>query len=682
MTVRGSRGVVGELAEKMVPRMKKQEWRRLTPGLRTLFLALLFLPAAVAPAATGERMPDRIIVKLKEGAPPFSFTRDRDGKIQTGINEIDAALNECEARRMEGLFRGRHRFPESARQVGLDRIYEVTIPAHLDPERAVQRFENNPFVEYAETIGIQRIEATVPNDSYFSGQWGLSQTNDCDVDAPEAWDIGKGSASVVLAIADTGVDWPHPDLGGSSPYVNGNIWTNTVEYYGTTGVDDDGNGYVDDIRGWDWVNVGENNVKPGEDGEVPDNDPMDFHGHGTHCAGIASAITNNWMGVAGLGWGCRIMPLRVGWMGTDNNGYISMAYSAQAITYAVDEGAVAVNCSWGSTNTGGIREAVNYAVDNGVLLAVAAGNGNTSSWNDNYLAKTGKCIDVAATDQNDIKASFSNYGSWVDVSAPGVSIYSTYYDYDGGNPHTYTYMSGTSMAAPLVVGLIGLIKGFNPALTADQIKTIIFDSCDSLDVKNPGYVGLLGHGRINAFRALDAISSSIQGTVIFKYPGWSQGSASVAYQVRNPGLPPGAPVSAGTKTITVTPGNPASGQLSIPGIRDGTYDVAVKHGNHIAAMVPGVVVAGSDVAGLSFSLWAGDADGDNNFNTVYPTDQNGDNDVDIKDYYTLYYQYQGTKPVTAGYNADFNADGTISVQDYNGLKYGYLNQPNPGNWWK
>ncbi len=173
----------------------------------------------------------------------------------------------------------------------------------------------------------------------------------------------------------------------------------------------------------------------------------------------------------------------------------------------------------------------------------------------------------------------------------------------------------------------------------------------------------------------------VSGTLVFKYPGWTNAAVPVMYQVRQPGLPPTAPVYKGTATITVTPGNPASGAFTIDYIPDSTYDVALKHGNHIADMKAGVVIAGGNVTGLGLSLWAGDADGDNNFNTVYPTDKKGDNDVDLKDYYTLYYQYKGSKPVTAGYNADFNGDGIISVFDYNGLKYGYLNQPNPGNWY-
>ncbi len=175
---------------------------------------------------------------------------------------------------------------------------------------------------------------------------------------------------------------------------------------------------------------------------------------------------------------------------------------------------------------------------------------------------------------------------------------------------------------------------------------------------------------------------ALAGTVSFKYPGWTKTTAPVMYQVRSTGLSPTTPLYEGTLTVTMAPGNPSSGAFTVGDVPGGTYDLALKHANHVADRKADVVVSGGNVTGLILSLWAGDADGDNNFNTVHPTDQKGDNDVDLKDYYTLYYQYLGSKPVTSGYNADFNSDGTVTLLDYNGIKYGYLNKPNPGNWWK
>ncbi len=173
----------------------------------------------------------------------------------------------------------------------------------------------------------------------------------------------------------------------------------------------------------------------------------------------------------------------------------------------------------------------------------------------------------------------------------------------------------------------------------------------------------------------------ISGKVIFKYPGWEESTAEVMYQVREPGLPPTEPLYQGTMSVSMAPGNPSTGDFAFSGIPDGTYDVALKHRNHIADMIENLVVSGADVTGKIFSLWAGDADGDNNPSTVYPTDANGDNDVDLKDKYTLSYQYNGALPTTTGYNADFNSDGTVDLLDYHGLSYGYTNRPDPENWY-
>lgn len=451
-------------------------------------------------------VPDEIVVKFKTGVPLPAA----DDQIFTGIPSIETLITNFEVTRIHKQFGG-SRSPAKKSKVDLSTFYAVRFPPKFDPQEVAAEFSLDPNVEYAQVIGIHEVYPTTPNDTSFSTQWALNNTGqtggtvDADVDAPEAWDLCQGSSSVILAIVDTGVDWQHPDLGGSGPdYVNGNIWINQAEYSGSTGVDDDGNGYIDDIRGWDWVD-GETSYY-GDDVDTPDNNPMDFNGHGTHCAGIASAITNNSTGVAGLAWGSKVMALRVGWSDRylgQEVGYVRMDFAAQAIIYATDNGATAINCSWGSSNSGGLKDAVDYALANGVLVVVAAGNDNSST--PDYLGSRGDCIDVAATDDEDIRASFSNYGTWVDVSAPGVSIYNTYYNHTSSS-HTYVSLSGTSMAAPHVVGLIGLIKAYEPSLSATEIETAITGSTDNIDGKNPGYGGELGTGRINAYSALSSIT--------------------------------------------------------------------------------------------------------------------------------------------------------------------------------
>jgi subtilisin family serine protease len=620
-----------------------------------------------------------VVVKFRPECPRPSVT-ETGGRLRSGIAGIDGVLQRFSARAMYPQFRGKRAFSEKALQAGLDRVYRVDFPVHFSPDEVIQAFMKNPHVEYAQTVDILPVCETYPDDPYTVYQWGLFQESDHDVDAPEAWDLGRGGAAVVLAVADTGVDWEHPDLGGDSPYVDGNIWTNWAEYNGSNNSDDDGNGYKDDIRGWDWVDLHPlTPVWPGEDGRTEDNDPRDFNGHGTHCAGIASAITDNGIGVAGLGWSCQIMPLRVGWSEDDGGsevGVVRTDFCAEAIIYATDMGATAVNCSWSSLNSGGLAAAADYAVSNGVLLVVAAGNQNTSSTANNYLGSRGDCIDVAGVRDTDVKASWSNYGTWVDVSAPGQSIYSTVYGHSTG-AHTYGYKSGTSMAAPFVTGLVGLLKAFEPGLTDAGIKTLISDGCDDIDDLNPSYAGLLGSGRINAFNSLALMTYSIGGAVTLVYPGWQAGSVPLQYQLREPGVPGAEPLYSGDLNITVDTGTTITGGFVIPAIPEGTYDVALKHVNHVADMTSGVGVSGADVTGLDLTLWAGDADGDDDGATL----EDGDSDVDIYDYYVLYYQYLGSLPVTTGENADFNADGAIDFYDYYGLYYGYLNNPDPGDWY-
>ncbi|MFC1974460.1 S8 family serine peptidase, partial [Chloroflexota bacterium] len=337
------------------------------------------------------------------------------------------------------------------------------LPKDADILSAVAAYRRNPNVEYAEPNYI--LHASVePDDEHFSLQWGLDQDSDCDIDAPEAWDVETGNASIVIAVIDTGVDWDHPDLAA-------NIWSNTDEV--VDGNDTDGNGYIDDIRGWDFVNS--------------DNDTMDDNGHGTHCAGTASAVTNNSIGVAGVSWNCQIMPAKV--LNQYNSG--SVTDVVNAITYAADNGANIASMSLGSyADASTLRDAVDYAYGQGVIMFAAAGNHNKNDrW---YPAGYDNVTAVAATESNDAKTSISNFGSWIDVAAPGEMIYSTDWD------DSYSYKSGTSMACPHVAGLAGLILSRNPGFNSQEVRTIIRSSTDNV-TSTDEYIGL---GRINAYQAL------------------------------------------------------------------------------------------------------------------------------------------------------------------------------------
>lgn len=448
---------------------------------------------------------DRIVIKLHNQIDPANFQL-KDGKLITGFQSLDQVNSRFLVKNMSQLFPD-SKTSDPALDIGLPRIYVIEFSTSPDIQEVVKAYANNPDVEYAQPVGIHRVHGVTPSDPNYYRQWGMSK-----VKSSEAWEITKGDTSVLLAIVDTGVDWKHPDLGGSSPYLKGNIWTNWIELNGTAGVDDDANGYVDDVRGWDWVNVTSSSFPPyaGEDGTIEDNDPMDFNGHGTHCAGIASAITDNSAGVAGLGWSCKIMPLRAGWSASyygSEVGLVSMDFCAKAIYYAARNGAAAVNCSWGSSNSGGIGDAVTFAASLGTIVVTSAGNDDLPDAS--YLSSRSDCISVAATDPNDKRSSYSSFGFWVDVSAPGGDnppetnkIYSTYYNH-ASNSHTYAWLNGTSMASPHVVGLIGLIHSQFPGITSPEVSARLRFTSDNIDNLNPGYRnGMLGQGRINAFNAI------------------------------------------------------------------------------------------------------------------------------------------------------------------------------------
>ena len=318
---------------------------------------------------------------------------------------------------------------------------------------------SNPMIEYIEPNYTISLQGTVPNDPNINQLWGLNNTGqtggtaDADIDAPEAWDIQTGN-NVVVGVIDTGVDYNHPDLAA-------NIWTNPGEIAGN-GIDDDNNGYIDDIHGWDFVNN--------------DADPFDDYGHGTHVAGTIAAVGNNGIGVSGVSWSAQIMPLK--FLGASGSG--STFDAIQALNYATMMGVKVTNNSWGGGSySQALYDAIAAAGNAGSLFIAAAGNnyGKNNDINPSYPASynLSNIIAVAATDHNDNLSTFSNYGpTSVDLGAPGSSIYSTL----PGNG--YGFNSGTSMATPHVTGVASLIWAQDPTLSAQDVKNKILNSVDPI----------------------------------------------------------------------------------------------------------------------------------------------------------------------------------------------------------
>jgi subtilisin family serine protease len=340
----------------------------------------------------------------------------------------------------------------------------------------------------------------VPDDPLLDSQWWLRNTalGGKDIRAVGGWAEATGDSNIVIAIVDSGVAWNHPDLGGTHPdKVNGAIFTNWTEYYGTTGVDDDGNGKIDDIRGWDFVNDPGAGY-PDEDDAVADNDPSDYESHGTACAGCTAAITNNGLGVAGVAGGCKILPVRVGLLQDgETGGVVYMSWASAGMIYAVQMGADIINCSWGSSDY--LSFATDYCLNSDVIVVTAAGNDDDQVAS--YLASRNGVLAVAATGEGDTKASFSSYGSWVEVSAPGVSITTTMYD-RFTDSHGYSPTQGTSFSSPITCGALALIWSANPGWSDTQVINQLLNNCDNIDAANPGFEGLLGAGRVNLLKAL------------------------------------------------------------------------------------------------------------------------------------------------------------------------------------
>ena len=389
-------------------------------------------------------------------------------------------------------FRGNSTIPE--RRVGPDilaeipglNVYALRVPAGQE-SLTVERLRHDPGVAFAELdYAVQASEVVTPNDPDWSRQWGPAR-----IGAPAAWSVTTGSADVVIAVLDSGLQLGHEDLASK-------VWTNPGEVPGN-GRDDDSNGKVDDVHGWHFYHLwtGEGFI-PAEDADVEDT-----FGHGTHVAGIAAAASNNRVGIAGLSWGAWVIPVKV--LDGAGNGWSSDV--AAGIVYAANARARIINLSIGGpAESATLCAAADYAYRQGCLLVAATGNTGGPVL---YPAACDHVLAVAATDSADHRPGFSNLGPEVDVAAPGVDIYSTWSRWSG-----YTSMSGTSMAASHVSGLAALIWSHWPAMSSDALTTQITQT--ATDLGATGWDEYTGWGRIDAARAIARDEYLVRLPVVLK----------------------------------------------------------------------------------------------------------------------------------------------------------------------
>ncbi|OIP96040.1 hypothetical protein AUK40_05345 [Candidatus Wirthbacteria bacterium CG2_30_54_11] len=415
-------------------------------------------------------------------------------------------------------------------------VYKATLKTGTSLQAVMNSLKADPNVEVAEPDYRVSKLTTSPDDPYYNtptGSWDPDLDDQWGLEAlhiQAAWNTSTGSTSTIIAVIDSGLDYTHEDI-------SANVWYNLEEVSQTlidattdhdadrviscydvifqnhNHIDDDENGYVDDICGWDYYNN--------------DNDPVDDDGHGTHVSGIIAAMTDNDIGIAGTCWNCRIMPLKS--LGADDGGYVSDAI--RAIHYAVQNGAAVINISWGGTGySQSLQNAINAAYEAGVMVVAASGNTNSDVAN-LMPASMDHVITVAALGNNELyKASYSNYGEEIDFVAPGQSILSlrahdpTDHDLFLGSHSAdtpvvgegYIVFDGTSMAAPYVSGLIGLIRSYRPTLSPNHIEYLLQTTAEdiynsSIEVGKDIYTG---YGLPDTFAALTETVDTTAPTVV------------------------------------------------------------------------------------------------------------------------------------------------------------------------
>ncbi|RMF62551.1 MAG: T9SS C-terminal target domain-containing protein [Calditrichaeota bacterium] len=424
--------------------------------------------------AQDEVWPDRIVIKFKPGA----------GGPQTlsaaGSSGLSGLMQTLGIYKLEPVLKGAPRLYKATTSVGLDRVYYARFSPGQSPIAVAMAVAQDPAVEYAEPLHLYRIEDT-PNDPLFGEQVFHSI-----IKSTAAWDVVKGEqGSVVIAVVDGGTNINHEDIAA-------NLWVNTDEIP-DNGIDDDNNGFVDDVHGWNFAN---DSNDPSGLSATPTN-----ANHGTHVAGIADAVANNGVGVAGVAFNAMLMPIDAGHPTQDN--VIGAGFAG--IIYAANNGADVINTSWGGAGAPSQfeQDVVTMAADMGAVVVASAGNSGNSVIH--YPSGYPTVLSVASVSNFDQRSNFSSFGTTVDLAAPGENIRSSF----NGNG-IYGFFSGTSQAAPVVTGTVALVKTQHPDWSGVQAAEQVRVTADNIDDQNPSLAGQLGRGRVNALRAVTETSPSVR----------------------------------------------------------------------------------------------------------------------------------------------------------------------------
>ena len=437
--------------------------------------------------------PNVVVIKFK---PEYKALLQNHSMISFGLSDLDRALSKMGVTGIDSRF---HPNPKNykAGLPDISLIYRIDYAKQINPNSVAGMLMRFKYLEYAEPLFIDDLMAT-PNDLKYAVSSYLTT-----MQAPAAWDIQKGEndpIGVTIGHIDTGVKWNHPDLidniwrnlgedadhDGTTLFYNGSAWV--FDPGDVNGIDDDGNGYVDDFIGWDFERTS---------GHLQGNDPSDANGHGTNTAGLCGARTNNTIGVSAIPWNVKLMPISCSSSSSIIDGY-------RGIVYAADNGADVITCSWGSIKSWSQanEDAIAYAYGLGSVICVAAGNNNYRE--PMYPAAYPKVVAASCVSNAGAHVVGTSYGSFVDVSVPTGGLW-TVNRFDTLN----VVGAATSYVSPVAAGLSALVKAAHHSWSTDQIVNQLIATCDNVDAQNPSYLNKIGDGRINAYQAMSQVNPQV-----------------------------------------------------------------------------------------------------------------------------------------------------------------------------